>query len=68
MFNSNGLWWYEYKYDDSATNHSSHIVYIKHVNVVIYNSVWCCIILHIFDSNSIIYCRYNVCVKQYKYY
>ena len=54
MFNSNALWWYEYKYGDSPPNHSCHLVYIKHVHVCICNSVCCCIILHLFHTKAII--------------
>ena len=55
MFNNNALWWHEYKYVDSAVNYSGHLIYAKHVLVFIYHSMRCCIILHLFDSNAIIY-------------
>ena len=54
MLNSNAVWWYEYKYGDCAVDNSCYIIYIKHVHVFIYNSVWCCIILHLFHTNAII--------------
>jgi len=54
MFNSNAVWWYEYKYGDSPPNHSCHFVYIKHVHACICISMCGCVILRIFHSNSII--------------
>ncbi len=61
MFNSNALWWYEYKYGDGAINHSSHIIYIEYGHVFIYNSVCGCAILHLFHTNDIIDAVYCIC-------
>ena len=74
MFNSNAIWWYEYKYDNSPVDNSCYIIYIKHVHVFIHNNMWRCTILHIFHTNAIIFThlqevntKNNININKYYY-